>query len=122
MLHTINAARTLVVNFTRVSLGGEVPPAAAGTDDYVAVADALTRDDVFRAQDVACWPASRRRALFEMLAAAIVALRMGAPGALDPAAFAGSTPCAVTRGFGRWLAALPFRRHRRESGLFAAAA
>ena len=122
MNHSINSARTLVVNFTRVSLGGEVPPAAAGRDDYAAVAAALTRDEVFLAQNVSCWPASRRRALFEMLAAAIVALRTRAPEAFDRAAFDGCTPTAVAPAFGRWLAALPFRVRRRSPAAFATAA
>jgi len=112
---TINSARTLIVNFTRVSLAGEVPPAAAGSDDFAAVTAALTRDPVFFADAVADWPASRRRALFEMLAAAIVALRTHPPHAFRGEAFVGSTPAAVASGFGSWLAALP-RRARAVRG------
>lgn len=106
MATTINGARTLIVNFTRESLAGEVPPAMADDDDFYAVGEALTRDSTFFAHAVSNWPPSQRRALFEMLAAAIVQLRTRAPEVFDAEVFDGCTCTAVAAGFGRWLATL----------------
>jgi hypothetical protein len=97
-----NAARTLLVNFTRIALAGEVPTAPADEDAYQRVAESLTRAPVFLASAVRGWDESERRALFEMLAAAIVALR--APAAVTRDDLGGSTPYAVGLRFARWLA------------------
>lgn len=98
-----STARTLLVNFTRLALDGEVPSAPADDGAYRRVAVALTRAPVFLASAVRGWDESERRALFEILAAAIAALR--APGAVTREDLGASTPASVGLRFACWLAA-----------------
>ena len=115
----INAIRTLLVNFTRVSLAGEVPAPLAGREDFRTVATALTRDPVFFAEAVTAWSEPERRALFEMLAAAITELRMSVSSVLEGVLIEGSSPAAVGASFARWIASRsPVMRHgpRRRPG------
>ena len=99
----IAIARTLLVNFTRIALDGEVPRAPADAGDFRRVANAMTRAPVFLASAVATWDESERRALFEMLAGAITELRKSA--GCEPAELEDSTPHAVGVRFARWLVA-----------------
>lgn len=99
----VDIARTLLVNFTRLALEGEVPRAPADAGDYRRVANALTRAPVFLASTVAKWDESERRALFEMLAGAITELQKPASCSLEAAELDESTPHAVGVRFARWL-------------------
>lgn len=98
-----NAALTLLVNFIRVALRGDIPPAVADPQACERVVDALVRAPVFLAEAVHDWDDSERRALFELVTAAIVALRQ--PAALDACVLDASTPAAVGRRFARWIVA-----------------
>lgn len=107
-----SAARTLLVNFTRLALEGEVPAAPADEGAHRRVAEALTCAPVFLAATVRDWDESERRALFELLAAAIVALR--APDAVTHDDLGGSTPTTVGLRFACWLAARQARASARR--------
>lgn len=107
-----SAARTLLVNFTRLALEGEVPAAPADEGAYRRVAASLTHAPVFLASAVRGWDESERRALFEMLAAAIVALR--APDAVTHDDLGASTPASVGFRFACWLAAKQARAGTRR--------
>lgn len=103
--YAIDTARTVLVNFTRLALEGEVPTGPADAEDYRRVAAALTAAPQFLASTVADWDESERRALFEMLAGAIVELRSPARGEFEPDTLEDSAPSAIGARFARWLVA-----------------
>ncbi len=82
---------------------GEVPEGASDEVCLNRVARALCADRPLRASDVVQWTHPMQRALYEMLAAAIVELRISPP-AFTPGFLAGSSPAALGGAIARWVA------------------